>query len=172
VDETALHFLDLDSRKETLQIINDGVSAIQYSPLGSYVVGCSKWIQGQKNLIVWDTKSGSEVAAFEFRNNSKDGPKMVKFTNNEGLFAHQTAKAIHILDVENNFKLKCEIKIPACGFEFVPLCPDIPAKFCPVYFLAWKTQDALSEKEEGGTVVVYDLNKPEKPKFSIVCTRA
>ena len=78
MDEIAIHLIDINSGKETLQIVSDGINAIKYSPLGTYLVGCCKHTKGSKNLSVWHSKTGDELASFEFKNNSKEGPKMVR----------------------------------------------------------------------------------------------
>lgn len=43
------------------------------------------------------------------------------------------------------------------GFEFIPMNPDIPAHLCPMYIAVWQHSEGMSEKQEGGTVFVFDL---------------
>jgi hypothetical protein len=43
VDEYALHFVDMQVGKETLQIASQGIAALAYSPADSYLIICEKY---------------------------------------------------------------------------------------------------------------------------------
>lgn len=69
-----------------------GVNAIGFSPMDSYLITCEKYQQGEKNLIIWDSKTGKELAEFEWKKTSKEGPKSVKFSVDERFCARQISK--------------------------------------------------------------------------------
>lgn len=62
--------------------------------MGSYVISCEKMKTNDKNLIVWCAKTGNKVASFEWKNTAKDGPKSIKFNNEEKFCARQIGKNI------------------------------------------------------------------------------
>jgi uncharacterized protein with WD repeat len=54
-------------------------------------------------LTIWNSLSGKEVGAYEFRKTSKEGPKSIKFTKNESFFARLASKnSIEVFE-EGNF---------------------------------------------------------------------
>jgi uncharacterized protein with WD repeat len=77
--------------------------AIEYSPRDTYLMSCERYIQGEKNLVVWDTHSGKEVAGFPWNKASKEGPKSLKFTSDERFCARITSPTtISIYDLTQN----------------------------------------------------------------------
>jgi len=65
----------------------------------------------EKNLIVWNAISGQKVAAFEWKNTAKDGPKSIKFNDDEKYCARQIGKnIIEIYDAHNLSEPKFSIK--------------------------------------------------------------
>lgn len=67
-DELGLHFVDTRSGKETKLITKANVTgALDISPKDTYLITCDKFQQGEKNLVMWSTQSGKEVAQFEWR---------------------------------------------------------------------------------------------------------
>ncbi len=79
-----LHVVDCLTGKEVRLILKQtAISALSFSPLDTWFITCEKFVQGEKNLIVWDLASGSEVAQFEWKKGSKEGTKSIKFTEDE-----------------------------------------------------------------------------------------
>lgn len=68
------------------------INALSFSPRDSYIITCEKFTQGQKNLIVWDIKTGIEVAQFEWRKGSKEGTKSIKFSEDERFCARLSSR--------------------------------------------------------------------------------
>lgn len=83
-DPIGLHIVDCASGKELRLIIRTAtISALSISPRDSFFVTCEKFVQGEKNLIVWDILTGKEIAQFEWKKGSKEGTKSLKFTDDE-----------------------------------------------------------------------------------------
>jgi WD40 repeat protein len=62
-DPVGLHVVDCTTGKEQHLILKQtAISAMIFSPKDSFLVTCEKFVQGEKNLIVWDISSGLEVA--------------------------------------------------------------------------------------------------------------
>jgi hypothetical protein len=61
-DPIGLHVVDCAVGKE-LRLIPKmtTISAMSISPRDSYLITCEKFVQGEKNLIVWDIARGVEV---------------------------------------------------------------------------------------------------------------
>lgn len=57
----ALVIYDTDSGKELIQIPAAGVASAVFSPLGTYLQTFQKPQGQQKNLVLWDSKTGSIV---------------------------------------------------------------------------------------------------------------
>ena len=120
------------------------MSALEYSPLDTYLISCEKYSHGKKNLVVWYSHNGKELASFEFRKSSKEGTKSLKFTKDESFCARlESSNTISLFDLtsQNGFDVSCwqivataellygnkaaqmvrnreEIKFD--GFEFIP----------------------------------------------------
>jgi uncharacterized protein with WD repeat len=79
-----LHVVDCHSGKELRLILKqNAISALNFSPSDTYFVTCEKFVLGEKNLIVWELATGSEVGHFEWKKGSKEGTKSIKFTEDE-----------------------------------------------------------------------------------------
>lgn len=92
-DPTGLHIVDCSTGKELRLILKStAISALSFSPLDSFFITCEKFVQGEKNLIVWDISTGNEVAQFEWKKGSKEGTKSIKFSNDEKFCARLSAK--------------------------------------------------------------------------------
>ena len=62
-DPVGLHVVDCTTGKEQRLILKQtAISAMIFSPKDSFLITCEKFVQGEKNLIVWDISSGLEVA--------------------------------------------------------------------------------------------------------------
>lgn len=83
VDASGIHYINTANGKEIRMIDQYSVSAIDISPRDTYLITSEKFVQGQKNLIVWNTNTGREVVKFEWKKQSKEGPKSIKFTKDE-----------------------------------------------------------------------------------------
>ena len=83
-----LHVVDCVTGKEIRLILKStAISALSFSPRDSYFITCEKFVQGEKNLIIWDLATGKEVAYFEWKKGSKEGTKSLKFSEDERFLA-------------------------------------------------------------------------------------
>lgn len=80
VDQMGIHFVDTRTGRESRFIDHYGVTAIDISPRDTYLITCEKYNAGKNNLILWHTVTGNEVAMFEWKKQSKEGPKSIKFS--------------------------------------------------------------------------------------------
>ena len=88
-----LHVVDCVSGKELRLILKPStISALSFSPRDSFIITCEKFVQGEKNLIVWDIATGLEVAQFEWKKGSKEGTKSIKFTEDERFCARLSSR--------------------------------------------------------------------------------
>lgn len=75
-----MHFVDTTTGKETRYVDQYSVTALDISPRDTYVITCEKFTAGKKNLILWNSQTAREVAMFEWKKQSKEGPKSIKFS--------------------------------------------------------------------------------------------
>jgi hypothetical protein len=62
-DDLGLHFIDTRTGKESKLITKMTVTgALDLSTRDTYLITCDKYTQGEKNLIIWSTQTGKEVA--------------------------------------------------------------------------------------------------------------
>lgn len=103
-DPTGLHIVDSQTGRELRLILRSTpISAITFSPRDTYFVTCEKYVQGEKNLIVWNLQSGNELVAFEWKKGSKDGAKSIKFSDDEHFFARISSRTqIDIYETSNS----------------------------------------------------------------------
>ena len=88
-----LHVVDCVAGKEIRLILKPtAISALSFSPRDSYFITCEKFVQGEKNLIVWELSTGKEVAQFEWKKGSKEGTKSIKFTEDERFCARLSSR--------------------------------------------------------------------------------
>ena len=88
-----LHVVDCHSGQELRLILkSNAISALNFSPRDTFFTTCEKFVQGEKNLIVWELASGSEVAHFEWKKGSKEGTKSIKFTEDEKYCARLSSR--------------------------------------------------------------------------------
>jgi uncharacterized protein with WD repeat len=75
----------METKQETLYIRRPKIIAFEWTPKGNYIISCEKFNsrEEQKNLIVWDTKTGEMALSFEWKNSAKDGAKSFKFDEDE-----------------------------------------------------------------------------------------
>jgi len=102
VDSVGIHIVDVASKKEVVTIERKGITALLWSPRGTYVISCEKLKGNDKNLKIWNPTTGENVASFEWKNAAKDGPKSIKFDIEEKFCARQVGKKIiEIYDAQN-----------------------------------------------------------------------
>ena len=84
-DDQFVHLIDMQAQVEIPIDPRDSVSAMRFSPKETFLITCSKFNKAQrvKNMLIWSTADGSQVAGLEWPKNSKEGPKSFKFTPNE-----------------------------------------------------------------------------------------
>lgn len=102
-DPTGLHIVDCVAGKELRLILKStSISALSISPCDSFFVTCEKFVQGEKNLIVWDINTGAEVAQFEWKKGSKEGTKSIKFSEDERYCARISSRTqIEVYETSN-----------------------------------------------------------------------
>lgn len=100
VDFAGIHIVDIETKQESQFIQRKGIIALEWSPLETYVISCEKFKEGINNLNVWDIASGKLVLQGEWKNTAKDGPKSIKFDENERFCVRQVGK--NILEVFEN----------------------------------------------------------------------
>jgi uncharacterized protein with WD repeat len=84
-DREGIHFVDMETRKETLYIARPKIIAFEWTPKGNYVITCEKFnpTTEDSNLILWNAKTGERAKAFEWRNSAKEGATSFKFDDDE-----------------------------------------------------------------------------------------
>jgi len=88
VDELGIHFVDMSSGQETLQIANPGIECLKYSPCDSYIITCEKFDPKQptaNNLGIWCAKTGKMLAQFNWTKSPSESLKSVIFTPDESI---------------------------------------------------------------------------------------
>ena len=78
--------------QETRLIDQYSVTCIDISPRDTYLITSEKYVQGKHNLIMWSTQTGKEVAKFEWKKQSKEGPKSIKFSKDEKFCGRLSSK--------------------------------------------------------------------------------
>lgn len=102
-DGTAVFNLD----KEVIQlgeVLKVEISSVAFSPKKSYVVACSKYIEGQSNLFIVNTKM-ELIADFIWKGTSKEGALSVSWTNDEKYMARResaSAKKVYVYEVSES----------------------------------------------------------------------
>jgi hypothetical protein len=106
-----LHVVDCSTGKEARLIIKStAISALTFSPRDSFFVTCEKFLQGEKNLIVWNLAAGIEMAKFEWKKGSKEGTKSIKFSEDERFCARISSRTqIEVYDCGNFNEPKARI---------------------------------------------------------------
>jgi uncharacterized protein with WD repeat len=64
------------------------------------LITSEKYNAGKKNLLIWSNLTGREVAQFEWKKQSKEGPKSIKFSQDEKFCARLSSK--NTIDVYEN----------------------------------------------------------------------
>lgn len=106
-DGTAVFNLD----KEVIQlgeVLKVEISSVAFSPKKSYVIACSKFIEGQSNLFILNTKM-EVVADFVWKSSSKEGAISVSWTNDEKYMARRestSAKKLYIYEVSESLSIE------------------------------------------------------------------
>lgn len=196
MDLEGLHFVDVHTGVQSMMLANAGYVAIAWSPNDRFLVGCEKWYpkNPQPNLHVIHAESGEIVAKWEWKNTPKEGPKSVRFMDDESfcfrLLPQQGAtlepNSIEIykncdftekpVSIAARFPVKTSKKSDPAKFingkfDGLDLCPRNPAnpESGPFYLLAWQHAAVMVEEDENGTVYFYDLNqeKVDRSKFMI-----
>lgn len=196
VDFAGIHIIDVESKQELRIIEKKGIIALEWSPKGTFLITCTKFKEGSNNLEVWSAETGGKIFECEWKISAKEGPKSLKFDENERFCARQVGKNIIEVFENGNFeepKLQIRSKLPPLpklngeaqedtrvdnskfdGFIFCPIPSDMKDNSsAPMYLMAWQNGEVLSETEDNGLVYVYDLNSSlQRPKFNIACPRA
>lgn len=103
-DPTGLHIVDCQAGKELRLILKPTpISALAFSPKDHLLITCEKFVQGEKNLIVWDIATGLEVAQFEWKKGSKEGTKSIKFSEDEKYCARLSSRTSVEVYATDNF---------------------------------------------------------------------
>ncbi len=103
-DPTGLHIVDCHAGKELRLVLHaQQISALAFSPRDTFFVTCEKFVQGEKNLIVWNLAQGQEVGMFEWKKGSKEGTKSVKFSECERYCARLSSRTQIEVYATDNF---------------------------------------------------------------------
>lgn len=187
VNAEGLHLIDLDSKSVKMTLARKGIQAVKWSPLNSMIVTCEKYC-GEKNLLVWDSKTGKIKASFEWMNTIKAGVNSIVFSEDEKFVANQQAKNVISVYTDSDFskpahhitaqppksggKELLSLATDQCRFDGFTFAPKIAGQK-QLFFLAWQNGEVLSDSQDTGVVHVFDFSKvPFQPKFSITCTKA
>jgi len=103
VDRIGIHIVDVETKQERLTIERKGIIALEWTPRETYVISCEKQKPNEKNLRVWDAKTGEQVLQFEWKNTAKEGPKSIKFDDEEKFCARQVGKNLIEIYEGGNF---------------------------------------------------------------------
>lgn len=84
-DREGIHFVDMETKKESLYISRPKIIAFEWTPKGNYVITCEKFNAAAEapNLTLWNAKTGERTLAFEWRNSAKEGASAFKFDDEE-----------------------------------------------------------------------------------------
>jgi hypothetical protein len=118
VDHIGIHVIDMETKKERCTIERKGIIALEWTPRETYLISCEKQKKDEKNLRVWDAKTGALVSEYEWKNTAKDGPKSIKFDEEEKFCARQVGKNLIEIYEGGNFS---ETK-----FQIVSKLPPLP----------------------------------------------
>lgn len=94
VDFAGIHIIDVETKEIKKTIEKRGIIALEWSTKATFVISCTKFKEGANNLHVWEVSSGSLVYECEWKNTAKDGPKSIKFDEQERFCARQIGKNI------------------------------------------------------------------------------
>uniref|UniRef100_A0A7I4FRM4 Eukaryotic translation initiation factor 2A n=1 Tax=Physcomitrium patens TaxID=3218 RepID=A0A7I4FRM4_PHYPA len=94
----ALVIYDTDSGKELIQIPAAGVASAVFSPLGTYLQTFQKPQGQQKNLVLWDSKTGSIVLQQFQKAISKTSWPVIQFSDDESVACRLVTNEVHIFD--------------------------------------------------------------------------
>lgn len=149
-------------------------------------------------MHVINAKTGKVEAQWEWRKTPKEGPRSLKFLNDESYCMRLVPQAGNAKDpnsievyangnfsapkmvIQARFPVKPAKKSDAVtfvngrfdGLDLCPLNPAVPAEQSPFYMMAWQNANIMTEDEENGTVYFYDLKTNfERSKFMITCPR-
>lgn len=188
VSHVGLHFVDLDSKTESLLLVQLDLVALEYSPCDNYVVCVEKWNPQHpaENLFIICTKTGKTVAKFEWKKTPKESIKSIRFSDDEKVCLRMLpclgAKDVNSIEVYKD----CDFSAPSFvitakfanrsaqnmkkgippvfvdgRFDGMDLCclnPAVEPEKSPFYLFAWQHADTMTAEEDNGTVYAYDLN--------------
>lgn len=85
MSHVGLHFVDMDSKTESLLLVQLDLVALEYSPCDNFVVCVEKWNPQKptENLFIICTKTGKTVAKFEWKKTAKESIKSIRFSDDE-----------------------------------------------------------------------------------------
>jgi uncharacterized protein with WD repeat len=83
VDHRGIHIIDVETKEVLMIIEKRGIISLEWSPKSTFVISCTKCKEGSNNLNVWDVTSGKLVYECEWKNTAKEGPKSIKFDDQE-----------------------------------------------------------------------------------------
>lgn len=162
-DKIGLHFVDTKTGMTKNMLDNPNYVAMEFSPCDTFLIACEKFNPNKpsENLHVINVNTGEIVVTFEWRKTPKDGPKSLKFMQDESycfrLVAQQgqtkEPNSIEVykdcdfstiqLNIIARFPVKPAKKsdpvtfVPG-KFDGLDMCPRNPEKADgPFYLLAW-----------------------------------
>lgn len=121
--------LNLDNEVLHLsELLQVEISSVAFSPKKTYLVACSKYVEGQSNLFILNS-SKEILASFVWKSSSKDGCRNVSWTNDEKYMARRestSAKSLYIYEVENSLSEELGVvsQDKITSFAFAPHSGD------------------------------------------------
>mmetsp|Transcript_4526 Transcript_4526/g.7709 ORF Transcript_4526/g.7709 Transcript_4526/m.7709 type:complete len:268 (+) Transcript_4526:389-1192(+) len=94
LNEQGISLIDIDLKQVSGEIKRTGILAFAWSPSGNFIVSCEKFTQGQNNLNIWDARTGQLKSGFPWKDNTRDGPNSINFTNDERYMARVNGKKV------------------------------------------------------------------------------
>lgn len=116
--------LNMDNNEVSGEVQQEDIAVIDFSPKGTYLIACSKYIEGQSNLFIINMK-GEIVAQHIWKSGSKEGCENISWTNDELYMARReamSAKSLHVYEtkvsIQKEFDTITQDKITS--FKFSP----------------------------------------------------
>lgn len=115
--------LNMDNGEVSGELKLEDISVIDFSPNGTYIIACSKYTEGQSNLLIINMQ-GDVVAKHVWKSGSKEGCQNMSWTNDEFYMARRDAKSsksLHVYEVneslQNEFGVINQDKITSFAFS-------------------------------------------------------
>lgn len=168
-DANGFGIYDGPSKKQKHRIECPGVQALSFSPKGTFLTTFQRPVKGvdghaEKNLHVWDTKSGTKVLSLHQKTFSKENWPSVQFDLNETTAVHMVTNTLHVYDPKKFNDGPC-FKFPVkglAGFSLSPVRSTDSFGLVAVYI--------PEAKGSPGAIALYNLTENANP--APICRRS